>query len=102
MDVRRAKRIDPLSILETERLILRRQTSADVAFLVGLWSDPEVTRHLGGPRDEAWLRGVFEETAADPLQETLDLWPLVEKASGLPAGHCGLLPKEIDLVGADG
>lgn len=87
---------DPLFILETERLVLRRQLAADVAFLVGLWSDPDVTRHLGGPRDRAWLRSVFEETAADPFREDFDLWPVVEKASGLPVGHCGLLPKEVE------
>ena len=87
---------DPLAILETERLVLRRQAGADVAFLVALWSDPDVTRHLGGPRDKVWLEGVFKETAADPFREDLDLWTLVEKASGLPVGHCGLLPKEID------
>ena len=38
---------DPLFILETERLILRRQQAGDVAILANLWADPEATRHLG-------------------------------------------------------
>lgn len=87
---------DPLFILETERLLLRRQAASDTEFLIGLWTDPEVTRHLGGPRDKDWLRSVFEETAAAPFQEEFDLWPVLEKASGRPVGHCGLLPKEVD------
>jgi [ribosomal protein S5]-alanine N-acetyltransferase len=85
-----------LIILTTERLLLRRQTSADAEFLVALWSDPEVTRHLGGPRDQEWLRATFEESAVDPFREEFDLWPVVERASGQPIGHCGLLPKEVD------
>ena len=85
-----------LFILETERLVLRRQIASDLEFLIGLWSDPEVTRHLGGPRDQAWLRSVFQETEDDPFGEEFDLWPVVEKASGLPVGHCGLLPKAVD------
>ena len=42
--------------LETERLVLRRFTEADVDLLVELDSDPEVTHHITGgkptPRDE--------------------------------------------------
>lgn len=87
---------DPLFILETERLLLRRQIPSDIEFLIGLWSDLEVTRHLGGPREKAWLRSVFEETEVDPFQEQFDLWPAVERATGLPVGHCGLLSKEVD------
>lgn len=85
-----------LFILETERLILRRQTQDDVDFLTGLWSDPDVTRFMGGPRDEAWLRAVFVETAANPFAEAYDLWVLVEKETGQPVGHCGLLDKDIE------
>ena len=59
-------------ILETERLLLRRQESADITFLTDLWSDPPVTRYLGGPRDRDWLRSVFEETAQDPTAERWD------------------------------
>lgn len=56
-------------VLETERLILRRQRSRDVAALVDLWTDPEVTRFLGGPREPDQLRSSLEATAADPLAE---------------------------------
>ena len=87
---------DSLLILETPRLILRRQQASDVTPLVDLWADPDVTRYLGGPRDRDWLRGVFEETAEAPFAEQYDLWPVVEKATGKVVGHCGLLEKEVE------
>ncbi len=87
---------DSLIILETERLILRRQQVSDVAFLIDLWADPQVTRYMGGPRDRDWLRSVFEETAQNPYAEQYDLWPVVEKETGRVVGHCGLLGKTVD------
>jgi RimJ/RimL family protein N-acetyltransferase len=83
-------------ILETERLILRYQHREDISFLVDLWTDPEVTRHMGGPRDRDWLQTVFEETAQDPSAERYDLWPVIEKKTGAGVGHCGLLEKEVE------
>lgn len=70
--------------------------ASDVRFLVELWSDPEVTRYLGGPRDRGWLKTVFEETAQDPYAEEYDLWPVVERETGEVVGHCGLLEKEVE------
>ncbi|MFP4345028.1 MAG: GNAT family N-acetyltransferase [Anaerolineales bacterium] len=83
------------TILETERLQLRYQRAADIEALVDLWSDPKVTRYLGGPRERTWLRSVFKETAADPYAEAYDLWPVVEKETGRVVGHAGLLEKEV-------
>ncbi len=87
---------DPSTILETKRLLLRRQRASDIAFLTDLWADPQVTRYLGGPRDRDWLRSAFEETAQNPYAERYDLWPVVEKETGQVVGHCGLLEKEVD------
>jgi len=85
-----------LVILQTGRLILRRQEVSDVGPLVDLWADPDVTRYLGGPRDRDWLREVFEKTAEAPFAEEYDLWPVVEKETGEVVGHCGLLEKEVE------
>ena len=87
---------DPSFILETKRLILRRQQAADVAFLTNLWADPEVTRYIGGPRERDWLQSEFEATAANSFAEQYDLWPVVEKETGQVIGHCGLLDKDVD------
>ena len=82
--------------LATDRLLLRPQAAEDAPALVALWTDPGVTRHMGGPRDRAFLEAEFAKTAADPARERFDLWPVVEKASGRVVGHCGLLDKEIE------
>ena len=87
---------NPSVILETRRLILRYQSASDVPFLIDLWADPVVTRYIGGPRDRDWLGSVFEETAQNPHAERYDLWPVVEKDTGLLVGHCGLLDKGVE------
>jgi len=84
------------TILETDRLLLRLQTVDDVPALVALWSDPDVTRHLGGPRERRFLEEEFGKTARDPEPERFDLWPVIEKVTGLLVGHCGLLDKDIE------
>ncbi len=87
---------NPLEILQTRRLILTRVHSAHVPALVDLWTDPEVTRFMGGPRERNFLVSEFEKTALAPFAEQYDLWALVEKESGAVIGHCGLLDKEIE------
>jgi ribosomal-protein-alanine N-acetyltransferase len=86
----------PMEILQTRRLILTRLQSAHVPALADLWTDPEVTRFMGGPREPASLRENLEETAQDPWKDKYDLWVLVEQASGAVIGHCGLLDKEVE------
>lgn len=88
--------LSSLFILETKRLTLMRQTIEDVPFLIDLWSDPEVTRYVGGPREREWLKEAFEDTARNPFAEKYDLWVVVEKESGKPVGHCGLIDKEVE------
>jgi ribosomal-protein-alanine N-acetyltransferase len=83
-------------ILETERLILRHQLADDTDALMALWTDPDVTRFLGGPRAPEQLRAGLEESLTYPPPEDDDLWPVIEKATGLLVGHCGLLAKEVN------
>ena len=83
-------------ILETERLLLRYMKPEDIPCLVNLWTDPDVTRFMNGPREIATLRENLSVTAEHPLAESFDLWPLVEKASGELIGQCGVIDKEVD------
>ena len=66
-------------ILQTERLCLRRIQNSDISALVDLWCDPEVTKHLGGPRDRTKLKTDLEEDVKDPFAYEYDLWPVEEK-----------------------
>jgi ribosomal-protein-alanine N-acetyltransferase len=82
--------------IETERLRIRSLKIADAAPLAAVWSDPEVTRHMGGPRDFVAIRQGLKEDAQAGDQAVIDLWTVVEKASGQVIGHCGFLEKDVD------
>lgn len=80
--------------IETDRLLLRPMQPGDVEALALLWTDAEVTRYLGGPREFRTLREIFAARAG--LSTAYDLWPVVEKASGQLVGQCGLVDKEVE------
>ncbi len=86
----------PHIYLETERLILRNTAIEDIPALVRMWTDPDVTRFMGGPRDPAKLEQAFAEDARNPDPLLYDQWPVIEKSGGRLIGYCGLLDKEVD------
>ena len=77
-------------VLETERLILRGHTKADLDACAALWGDEEVTRYIGGrpfARDEVWSRllryvGHWQEMG-------YGFWAITERASGRFIGELG-------------
>jgi RimJ/RimL family protein N-acetyltransferase len=84
-------RLAAVPVLETERLRLRAHRPEDHAACAALWSDPTVTRHIGGrpsTAEEVWKR----------LLQYAGLWSLLgygywaveEKASGRYIGDVGL------------
>lgn len=91
--------------LETERLVLRRFTEADVNNLFELDSDPEVMRYLTGgkptPRDV-----IQHETLPQILQyyerfEGFGFWAAIEKSSGQFLGWFEFRPQDasgLDMV----
>lgn len=46
------------TVIETDRLILRRHRLDDAAAVAALWADPEMVRHIGPPasEEESWGR----------------------------------------------
>lgn len=82
--------------LETTRLIIRRLEKADIPALVALWSDEEVTRHIGGPRDPERVKRILETELTEGQADDLGLWPVIEKSTGELMGDCGLLRKDVD------
>jgi len=81
--------------LETDRLLLRALRPEDVEPEVSLWQDPEVTRFMGGPRNDERVRAILLEELVEPPAGPLGQWPVVDKATGGFIGDCGLLAKEI-------
>src|SRR5512141_1450596 len=85
-------------ILETKRLILRRQLMSDLDDLFALYCDPEITKYIpDAPRN-------YEETREElewflnghPKHPELGLWATIEKETGKFIGRCGLLPWDIE------
>jgi ribosomal-protein-alanine N-acetyltransferase len=83
-------------IIETDRLLLRTLKFSDFSKLIKLWTDPLVTKYMGGPRNKESLeQGFYKDLNSYPLK-TDDLWPVVEKSTLKTIGHCGLLEKQIE------
>jgi len=86
------------TILETERLLLRRLILADLDALFALYCDPEVRRYF----PEGTL--TYEETKEElewflnghPKHPELGLWATIYKPTGSFIGRCGLLPWTIE------
>lgn len=84
-------------LIRTDRLILRQLQPGDPHPLARMWSDPDVTRYLGGPRDYDTIVNTLEDDLVANHRPSIgDLWPLVDPDTGEVIGHCGLLEKEID------
>ncbi|MCL2377251.1 MAG: GNAT family N-acetyltransferase [Defluviitaleaceae bacterium] len=81
--------------LETKRLILRCQEEQDLSFLLKLWTDEEMTRYIGGPREKVKLIDSFNEVQANG-EDKYDLWYVALKETGELIGMAGLLLKEIE------
>lgn len=89
---------EPVKILETERLLLRRLLPGDLDDLFALYRDPEVRRYF----PEGTL--TYEETKAElewflsghPDHPELGLWATIHKGTDRFIGRCGLLPWTIE------
>ncbi len=80
-------------MLRTRRLELAVLQSDHIPALVDLWSDPEVTRYTGGPRDRATLPAAFQEDLGS--DSPFDLWPVLLRSDGTLVGYAGIIPKQI-------
>jgi RimJ/RimL family protein N-acetyltransferase len=85
---------------QTERLWLRAPSSADIPAVLTLWQDPEVTRHIGGPREPRVVADHFERYAADPVHVAAEerdwWWSLIEGGTNRFVGLGSLSEKDVD------
>lgn len=82
--------------LESDRLLLRNTEESDKDFIISLWTDSDVTKYMGDPREKSKMVEVVNEILSNPYAEEYDLWTLVEKTTNQPVGHCGLLLKDVE------
>jgi RimJ/RimL family protein N-acetyltransferase len=88
----------PAPRLETDRLILRGHRPEDFAESFGLWSNPEVVRHISGKpsaEQEAWARLLRYAGLWDLLG--LGFWLVEEKATGRFLGEAGFAINRRDI-----
>jgi RimJ/RimL family protein N-acetyltransferase len=85
-------------ILETERLRLRGHRLADFADCAAMWSDPIVTRHIGGKpfsREEVWARML--RYVGHWAWLGFGYWAVEEKATGELVGELGFADYKRDI-----
>ncbi|HSK65925.1 MAG TPA: GNAT family N-acetyltransferase [Anaerolineales bacterium] len=86
------------TILETDRLLLRRLVMDDLDDLFVLYRDPEIRHYF--PEGVLTLDETREELEwhmnGHPRHPELGLWATIHKETGKFIGRCGLLPWEIE------
>lgn len=85
-------------ILETKRLILRRQVLSDLDDLWALYQNLNITKYIpDAPRSREEAQEELEwHMHGHPKHPELGLWATIHKGTGEFIGRCGLLPWEID------
>jgi ribosomal-protein-alanine N-acetyltransferase len=87
-----------MKILETHRLVLRRQTPEDLDSLWALYCDPDVVKYIpDAPRTYEEAREELEwHQNGHPKHPEFGLWATLHKETGQFIGRCGLLPWTIE------
>jgi ribosomal-protein-alanine N-acetyltransferase len=84
--------------IETERLILRAPTNADLPeWVTCIWGDPEVMRYMprmGETPPDAFGEGVLAFFTSLREQQRVGAWAITNKADGRFMGHCMLAYRE--------
>ena len=93
----------------TERLIIRPLVPEDAEALFQVFGDPQVLKHLGAPAAASAkeVRDVWLAPKIDQQRRLgISLWAVVESASGMVIGDCGLQPyrdtDDVELGGRGG
>lgn len=88
-----------MTVLETERVILRQLRPDDVEPLFALYRDPDIRRYFPEgtlSRTETQAELDWFINGGDPNHPSLGLWAVIEKESGTFIGRSGLIPWQID------
>lgn len=85
------------NVIETERLVLRRQTLDDAGFILALVNDPAWLRYIGdrGVRTHEQARVYIQEGAHKMYdQHGFGLYLMERKGDHTPVGICGLVKRD--------
>ncbi len=86
-----------VNVIETPRLVLRRQTAEDAGFILNLMNDPEWIRHIGdrGVRTHEEARAYIQAGAVKMYdRHGFGLYIVELKGEHTPVGICGLVKRD--------
>jgi RimJ/RimL family protein N-acetyltransferase len=86
-----------MTVVETERLVLRELEAADAPFMLELLNEPSYILNIAdrGVRDLDGARAYLESRwRASYAQHGFGLWLVEERATGAAAGLCGLVRRD--------
>ncbi len=78
--------------LRSARLGFGRWQEGDLALVLGLWGDPEVTRWIGGPFSDEEVAARLAQAIETDRALGLQYWPIFLLEGGAHAGCAGLRP----------
>ncbi len=85
-------------VAESARLLLRKIEPGDFAFLFGLFMSPEVMKFYDGLRDERQTLSWIESNLESYEKHGFGKWIVLRKSDGVPLGHCGFQPVQVDGI----
>ncbi len=86
-----------MTILETDRLILRVFCPEDIEDFAPIEADPEVMRfYASGPRSREFTERVVRYFISLQEEHGFSFWAVVHKADSRFLGFCGLIPQTVD------
>ncbi len=86
-----------MTILETERLLLRVFRPEDIEGFAPLEADPEVMRfYPSGPRPREWAERGVRYFIRTQEQHGYSLWAVIHKSNDRFIGYCGLVPQTLN------
>jgi RimJ/RimL family protein N-acetyltransferase len=87
-----------VTVVETERLVIRRLSGTDAPFIMALVNDPDFLRNIGD-RNVRSLDDAVRYIEAGPIasyeRHGFGLFKVEMKETGTPIGMCGLLRREV-------
>jgi ribosomal-protein-alanine N-acetyltransferase len=86
--------VDQSYFLTTPRLGFRHWTPSDLPLAVSLWSDPDVTRLIGGPLSKENIAHKLDAEISSMNLYGVQYWPVFHLATEEFAGCAGLRPHQ--------
>lgn len=86
----------PEYFLRSARLGFRCWSSNDLPLALALWGGPHVTRLIGGPFSEEYVRERLAKEVASEREHGIQYWPIFLLADGRHVGCTGLRPYKPD------